>query len=72
MKITRRAKLLVVALVLCFTAMIGSTVAWFTDEVTSKSNVIQSGNLDIEVEYTLDGENWKDLDGANDLFGKGL
>ena len=35
-------------------------------------NKIQTGNLDIEVEYTLDGEKWNPLDGAADLFKKGL
>ena len=28
--------------------------------------------MDIGVEYTLDGETWKDLDGATDIFQKGL
>ena len=72
-KNTKRALLTsVLALVLCFTMLLGSTFAWFTDSAASGSNVIKSGNLDIVVEYTLDGENWDDLDGANDLFQKGL
>ena len=58
----------VVALFLCFTMLLGTTYAWFTDSVASGSNVITAGNLDIKVEYTLDGENWDLLDGANDLF----
>ena len=62
----------VLALFLCFAMLLGSTFAWFTDSAASGSNVIKSGNLDIKVEYTLDGENWKDLDGADDLFQKGL
>ena len=62
----------ILALCMCFTSLIGTTFAWFTDSVTSSSNVIKSGNLDIVVEYTLDGENWNNLDGANDLFQKGL
>ena len=61
----------VIALFFCFTMFIGTTFAWFTDSVTSGSNVITSGNLDFEVQYTLDGENWEDLDGADDLFQKG-
>ena len=72
MKITRRTKLLIVALALCFTTMIGSTFAWFTDSVESENNVITAGNLDIEVKYTLDGETWADLEGATGLFQKGL
>ena len=56
MKITRRTKLLIVALVLCITTMVGSTLAWFTDTVESENNVITAGNLDIEVQYTMDGK----------------
>ena len=62
----------VLALFLCFAMLIGTTFAWFTDSVTSAGNVIVTGNLDIKVEYTLDGENWADLQGATDLFQKGL
>ena len=62
----------VVALLLCFTMLLGTTFAWFTDSAASGSNVITAGNLDIVVEYTLDGENWDGLDGADDLFQKGL
>ena len=73
MKKTKRSLLMsVVSLLLCFSMLLGSTLAWFTDSIASGSNVIQSGNLDLDVQYTLDGENWKNLDGANDLFQKGL
>ena len=61
-----------ISLLLCISMLIGSTFAWFTDSVSSGSNVIVSGNLDLDVQYTLDGKTWKDLDGANDLFQKGL
>ncbi len=62
----------VVALLLCFSMLLGTTFAWFTDSAASGSNVITAGNLDIVVEYTLDGENWDYLDGATDLFQKGF
>ena len=62
----------VMSLLLCFTMLLGTTFAWFTDSVTSANNVIKSGNLDIDVEYTLDGTKWEKLDGADDLFQKGL
>ena len=54
---TRRALLMsVLSLVLCISMLVGTTFAWFTDSVTSGRNVIQSGNLDIELEYSvLDG-----------------
>ncbi len=60
------------SLLLCFTMLMGTTFAWFTDSVKSTNNIIKSGNLDIDVQYTLDGESWKDLDSAEDLFQKGL
>ena len=62
----------VMALFLCFTMLLGTTFAWFTDSAASGSNVITAGNLDLEVEYTLDGTNWDKLDGATDLFQKDL
>ena len=72
-KSTKRALLMsALSLMMCVTMFVGSTFAWFTDSVTSGSNVIKSGNLDIEVQYTLDGETWNDLNGATDLFQKGL
>ena len=39
----------VVALVLCFTMLLGSTFAWFTDSVTSANNKITAGTLDVEL-----------------------
>ena len=72
-KSTKRALLAsVMALLLCFSMLLSMTFAWFTDSAASGSNVITAGNLDIVVEYTLDGENWNELDGATDLFQKGL
>ena len=72
-KTTRRALLSsVVALFLCFAMLLGTTYAWFTDSVSSAGNVITAGNLDVDVQYTLDGTKWADLDGADDLFQKGL
>ena len=72
-KLTKRTLLSsVLSIVLCVSMLLGTTYAWFTDSVTSGSNVIQSGNLDLEVQYTLDGENWANLDGATNLFQTGL
>lgn len=61
---------LVVALVVTIIgSLTGGTVAWFTDTVESTDNVIQSGNLDMVVEYktTLDGE-WATLEKETNLF----
>ena len=51
-KSTKRALLTsVMALLLCFTMLLGTTYAWFTDSATSSSNVIKSGTLDIKMSY---------------------
>ena len=72
-KATKRALLTsVMALVMCVVMLVGTTFAWFTDTASTGVNKIQAGNLDIEVEYTLDGETWNDLDRATDIFQKGL
>ena len=39
------------AFVLCFSMLIGTTFAWFTDSVTSSGNIIQTGNLDVEMSW---------------------
>ena len=39
----------VVALILCAAMLVGTTFAWFTDEVTSAVNKIQAGNLDVDL-----------------------
>ncbi len=46
----------ILALVLCCAMLIGTTFAWFTDSITSGKNIIQSGNLDIEMYWTDDLE----------------
>ena len=58
-KSTKRALLMsALALLMCVSMLIGSTFAWFTDEVTSAGNKIVAGNLDIalyQVEPDLEG-----------------
>lgn len=52
---TKRAILLsALSVLLCVSMLIGTTYAWFTDEVTSTGNIIKSGNLDVEM-YWADG-----------------
>lgn len=66
LKSTRRALFTsVIAFVLCFSMLLGTTYAWFTDSVTSTGNIIKTGTLEITLEYSdeaLDAksENWKD------------
>ena len=72
-KSTKRALVTsALAILMCVAMLIGTTFAWFTDTASTGVNKIQAGNLDIEVKYTLDGDNWNDLDGATDIFQKGL
>ncbi len=55
---TKRALLMsALSLLMCISMFIGSTFAWFTDSVTSANNVIQSGTLDVVLEYKT---NWSD------------
>ena len=59
-------------LVLCVSALLGTTFAWFTDSVTSGNNIIQSGNLDIGLKYAKieDGAitGWSDVDDTVKVF----
>lgn len=72
-KSTKRALISgTLAILMCAAMLVGTTFAWFTDTASTAVNKIQAGNLDIEVEYTLDGEEWAKLDEAADLFGDGL
>lgn len=52
-KNTRRALFTsIMSLILCFAMLMGTTFAWFTDSVTSATNLIQSGNLDVELYHS--------------------
>lgn len=62
-KTTKRALLgSVLALVLCFAMLLGTTFAWFTDTATTSVNTIQSGTLDVVLEMK-EGENWVTAEG---------
>ena len=41
----------VAVLFLCMVLLIGTTFAWFTDSVSSGTNVIKAGNLEISATY---------------------
>ena len=45
-----------IALLLCFSMLLGTTFAWFTDNVTSANNRIIAGNLDVELLMYKNGE----------------
>ena len=72
-KTTRRALFMsVISLMLCCAMLVGTTFAWFTDEVTSVNNVITAGNLDVELEYAkvVNGQlsGWNTVQGADKIF----
>ena len=74
-KSTKRALLTsVLSMVLCFTMLLGTTFAWFTDSVTSKNNIITAGNLDVELKYAkIDGDkitDWDTVGGKDNIFDK--
>lgn len=53
MKSTKKSLLLsTLSLILCFAMLLGTTWAWFTDEVQSGVNRIVAGNLDVELLHT--------------------
>ena len=67
-KTTKRALLSsIVSLILCFTMLLSTTYAWFTDTVVSGNNIITAGNLDIELEY-WNGTEWADVKAASDIL----
>ena len=47
---TRNALVMsVLSMLLCVSMLVGTTFAWFTDEVVTGMNTIAAGNLDIEL-----------------------
>lgn len=67
-KTTRKALVSsMVALLICFAMLLGTTFAWFTDSVSSTNNIIKSGNLDVEVYYG-DPANENSIKDVNTLF----
>lgn len=70
MKTTKRALgTSIVALIMCFAMLVGTTYAWFTDTVTSSGNVIKSGKLDVALtwseDYDVDEANWNNVEADN-------
>ena len=67
---TKRALLAsFMALLLCFSSLMGTTFAWFTDSVTSSNNIIMSGNLDVELYYKNSVKtDWTEVDASTNIF----
>ena len=69
MEKTRKRLFASAALIVASIALLaGLTFAWFTDNVTSGRNVIRSGNLDVTLEYSTDGSNWKTVGSDTEIF----
>ena len=58
----KMSKLLALALVLLISVgtLAGSTIAWFTDSVTSSGNKIQAGELKVDIELLQENDNGED------------
>lgn len=59
------------AVFLCIVLLIGTTFAWFTDTASTGVNKIQSGRLDVELQYK-DGDTWKNAEGQTLDFQKAV
>ena len=69
MKNTRRSLLTsAICLLLCFSMLLGTTFAWFTDMAASNDNVVKSGELNAEMYWSdsylsADASGWKRVNG---------
>ena len=61
----------IVLLFMCFSMLLGTTFAWFTDSATSAGNKIVAGTLDVDL-LMWDGDSYEDIGDSNaPIFGKG-
>ena len=73
-KTTKRALLTsIMALMLCFAMLTGTTFAWFTDTETSSNNRIVAGTLDVDLQMDKaeDGNYVSIAGGSGDIFKEG-
>ena len=56
------------ALFLCIVLLIGTTFAWFTDTASTGVNKIQAGNLDVDLEYSHNMEDWQAANENTQMF----
>ena len=57
-----------IAIVICFSMLLGSTYAWFTDSIVNTNNIIKSGNVDVKLLHTNAVKDNEEVDGATKLF----
>ena len=60
----------VISLLLCFSMLVGTTFAWFTDGVSSGNNLIAAGNLDVDLEYMDKNGQWQKVTEATEVLDK--
>ena len=73
MKTTKKALIFsALSLLLCFSMLVGTTFAWFTDSVTSANNIIQSGSLSIGLYWSTDAQNWSEVNENTNVFSDSL
>ena len=73
-KTTKRALFMsLMAMLLCFTMLLGTTYAWFTDSVTSAGNKIKAGTLDVQLLMDADVDGTYDdiSNSTSPIFGEG-
>ena len=58
----------IISLLLCVSMLVGTTFAWFTDEVKSGMNTIAAGNLDIELVHTNANVTNESVAGNTEMF----
>lgn len=58
----------VISLLICFSMLLGTTFAWFTDEVVSGMNTISAGNLDVELYHSNAAVSNERVDSTTKLF----
>ncbi len=70
LKHTKKALLSsIIALVLCFAMLLGTTYAWFTDSATSSGNKIQAGTLDVDLYLWGETGATEITDASDPIFG---
>lgn len=60
----------IISMILCIAMLVGSTMAWFTDTVSVSGNKIQSGTLEIALQYESapGSDEWVDAEGKTLQF----
>ena len=69
MKKRKSLVLSIMAIVVCFTMLLGTTYAWFTDSVVNTNNIIKSGNVDVELYHKSNSDTtYSEVGGTTKLF----